>query len=364
MAIKTKAALFREPGIPLEIAGVELNEEVLAGFVVCKVIMSTICGSDLHTISGRRKEPAPLILGHEIIGEVVSIGKNFRKSRYGDNFGVGDRITWSIMASCDECFFCAHGLPQKCIRLRKYGHTCFNEVPHLTGGYAEYICLFSGTAIFRIPGTVPDEIATPANCALSTVINALETSGLEKGDTVLVQGSGLLGLNMIALAKEAGAGKIIVSDVSPERLELAERFGADVLVDLRKMSGPEFLSVVSESTGGRGADVAIELCGVKEAAPLAIQALRTGGRYVVAGLVSPGSDFVLDGNTLTRKTLTIKGIHNYHPEHLGKAVRFLEMNSGKYPYGELVGEIFPLEQINEAVAIAATGKYIRIGIRP
>jgi alcohol dehydrogenase len=364
MEIKTKAALFREPGIPLEIVEVGLNEEILSGFAVCRVIMSTICGSDLHTISGRRKEPAPLVLGHEIIGEVVNIGKDFRKSRFGDDFRIGDRVTWSIMASCDECFFCAHGLPQKCTSLRKYGHTCFNEVPHLTGGYAEYICLFSGTAVFRIPGSVPDEIATPANCALSTVINAMETSGLEKGESVLVQGAGLLGLNMIALAKEAGAGKIIVSDVSPERLELAGRFGADVMIDLRKMTSPEFLSVVSESTGGRGVDVAVELCGVKEAVPQAIQALRTGGRYVVAGLVSPGSDFLLDGNTLTRKTLTIKGIHNYHPGHLGKAVRFLEKNSGKYPYGELVGEVFPLEQINEAVGSATSGKYIRIAIRP
>ncbi|MHC4582279.1 MAG: alcohol dehydrogenase catalytic domain-containing protein, partial [Planctomycetota bacterium] len=172
--------------------------------------MSTICGSDLHTISGRRAEPAPLILGHEIIGEIVALGSDLKKDGFGDKLQVGDRVSWSVMASCGRCFYCELDLPQKCAKLRKYGHTCCNEPPHLTGGYAEYIYLFPGTAIYKIPADISDKIATPANCALSTVINAVETIGLNKGETVLIQGAGLLGLNLVALAVDAGAKKIFV----------------------------------------------------------------------------------------------------------------------------------------------------------
>ena len=153
------------------------------------------------------------------------MGSDLRTDGFGDKLEIGDRVSWSIMASCGGCFYCGLDLPQKCEKLRKYGHTCCNEPPHLTGGFAEYICLFAGTTIYRIPAGIPDEIATPANCALSTVINAVETIGLNKGETVLIQGAGLLGLNLVALAVEAGAGRIFVTDVLQSRLNLAGRFG-------------------------------------------------------------------------------------------------------------------------------------------
>ena len=221
MGKECRAAVFSEVGKPLEIRQFELSHRLEPGAALCKVKMSTICGSDLHTVCGRRTEPAPLILGHEIIGEIIALGNDLRNDGFGDELKVGDRVSWSIMASCGRCFYCRLDLPQKCEKLRKYGHTCCNEPPHLTGGYAEYIYLFPGTAIYRIPADVPDEIATPANCALSTVINAVEIIGLKKGESVLIQGAGLLGLNLVGLAVEAGARKIFVTDIAKSRLDLA-----------------------------------------------------------------------------------------------------------------------------------------------
>ena len=357
------AAVFSEVGKPLEIRKFTLPHKLEPKGALCKVKMSTICGSDLHTISGRRTEPAPLILGHEIIGEIVALGDKLKNDGFGDKLEVGDRVTWSIMASCDRCFYCKLDLPQKCEKLRKYGHTCCNEPPHLTGGYAEYIYLFGGTAIYKIPVGIPDEIATPVNCALSTVINAVETIGLHKGETVLIQGAGLLGLNLIALAVEAGAQKIFVTDVLQSRLDLAGRFGADFCINVTDLTCKEIVSQIRDQTNGYGIDVAFEICGVKEAIDLAIESLRIGGRYLIAGLVTPGSNLDIDGNQITRKYLTIKGIHNYNPKHLGMALKFLEKCSQKYPYNELVGKVFSLSQINEAVELASTGKHIRIGIR-
>ena len=113
-----------------------------------------------------------------------------------------------------------------------------------------------------------------------------------------------------------------------------------------------------------GVDVAFEVCGAQQAAAEAIQSLRIGGRYLVAGLVTPGSDLGLDGNQLIRKCLTLKGIHNYHPSHLGQALQFLEQHAARYPYAELVGAVFPLGDINQAIEVAAQGQFVRVAIKP
>ena len=359
-----RAAVFSGPGEPLRIQQFALPESIEPGAAVCRIRMSTICGSDLHTIGGKRQEPTPIILGHEIIGDIAALGDGLEADGFGQRLRVGDRVSWSIMASCAACFYCRKGLPQKCTHLHKYGHTGCNEPPGLTGGYAEYIYLFPGTAIFRVPGSVSDEIATPANCALSTAMNAIETIGFEQGETVLIQGAGSMGLNLVAALAEAGARKIIVTDVNPKRLELASGFGADLCIDIAASSDEEILTQIRDQSGEHGVDVAFEACGASVAVAQAVEALRIGGRYLIAGLVSPGSDLGIEGNQVTRKCLTIKGIHNYRPEHLGQALRFLEQNCARLPYRELVGSVFPLAEINEAVRVASSGKHIRVAIRP
>jgi len=357
---KVRAAVFYEKGRPLQFEEFELPTVVEPAAALCRITMSTICGSDLHTISGRRIEAAPLILGHEIVGELVSLGEGLERDGFGHPLKVGDRVSWSIMASCGQCIFCNYDLPQKCLHLKKYGHTCINDGQPLTGGYAEYIYLFPGTAIFKIPAGLSDEIATPANCALSTVINAMQTIGFEKGDTVLIQGAGLLGLNLIALAREAGANMIIVTDVNAQRLDLATRFGADLCLNLSELDEDQASGQIIEAAGGHGVDVAFEVCGVKEVVSQAIDVLRVGGRYLLT-MVTP-TTLEMDINRITRNYLTIKGIHNYNPRHLGEALSFLKDNVHKYPYAEIVGQSFPLSEIEQAIKLAMSGKYIRVGI--
>ena len=354
--------MFVEAGRPLVIQQFELPKVIEPGSALCRVIMSTICGSDLHTISGRRVEPTPSILGHEIIGQITALGPGLDHDRFGNKMSIGDRVSWSIMASCGKCFYCELDLPQKCEHLLKYGHLCCNDPPFLTGGYAEYIYLFPGTAIFKVPEGIPDEIAVPANCALSTVVNAVESIGMNREETVLIQGAGMLGLNLIALACEAGARRIIVTDVSESRLKLASRFGAHCCLNPKLLDDKEVLSQIDEQTDGYGVDVAFEVCGKTSAAGQAVEALRIGGRYLIAGMVNPGSDLGIDGNQLIRKCLTVKGIHNYKPDHLGQALSFLDKYFRKYPFAELVGRRFSLDEINEAIRVAASGKHLRVGI--
>ncbi len=168
------AAVFEAPNTPMRLARVPVPRDLPPGAVLCRVRLSTICGSDLHTTSGRRIEPAPSILGHESVGEVVALGEGARY-RSGEPLHLGDRVSWTIMASCGACSFCSRALPQKCVYLKKYGHLPMTVWPGLTGGYAEYIYLFPGTGIFAAPPDLDDAVVAPANCALATVVCALET---------------------------------------------------------------------------------------------------------------------------------------------------------------------------------------------
>ncbi|MBI1320536.1 MAG: alcohol dehydrogenase catalytic domain-containing protein [Candidatus Hydrogenedens sp.] len=360
-----RAAVFHGPGQPLTQEEIPLPRTLEPGTALVRITMSTICGSDLHTIDGRRTEPSPLILGHEIAGIVAGLGEGLDCDYDDQPLAVGDRVTWSIAASCGDCFYCEHDLPQKCLVLKKYGHTALQEAPQLTGGYAEYAVLFPGTAIFRLPDTLADAVAAPANCALATVAHLYESvGGVQSGECVLVQGAGMLGQYLVPLLLEAGAGSVVVADLNEARLQMAQRFGADHTFNLSGQPVARVLRCVRELTNGRGADVAFEVCGHPGVMAWGVEALRIGGRYGVAGLVTPGAKFELDGNTLTRKCLTLTGVHNYAPRHLHDGLAFLEATHARYPYEALVGAEFSLDEIGAAIDEARSGRHLRVAVRP
>jgi alcohol dehydrogenase len=362
-----RAAVFSEVGKEMEVCKFPLPAKVEKGGGLCRVLLSTICGSDIHTTTGRRVEPTPLILGHEIVGEVVRLGDGLDRDGFGDSLSVGDRVSWTIMAACGSCFYCTRDLPQKCTSLKKYGHTNHDN-PELNsgllGGYADYVYILPGTTVFKVPRDLPDQVAAPANCALSTAVNAVETIGVRTDDVVVIQGAGLLGLNTCALCAEAGTKAIMVVDVLGRRLEMARRFGATLTFNSADAPVSELQKLVRSRSEGRGADVVFEMSGASEVTSYAADLMRIGGRYLIAGLVAPGSSLQIDGNQVTRKYITIKGIHNYKPAHLGKALRFLEQTQDKFPFDELVGATFHLDQINSAFRAAAGGNYVRVGVRP
>ncbi len=356
------AAVFEAPNTPMRLARVAVPRDLPPGAVLCRVRLSTICGSDLHTTSGRRIEPAPSILGHESVGEVVALGEG---ARYwsGAPLHLGDRVSWTIMASCGACSFCSRALPQKCVHLKKYGHLPLTVWPGLTGGYAEYIYLFPGTGIFAAPPNLDDAVVAPANCALATVVCAIETiGGVSPGESVLICGAGLLGTYLAALAKEAGARIVMVADADAARAQNILRFGADTVFS-QTVEPDAVANWARETCGEDGVDAAFEVCGDPRAASAALESLRIGGRLLVAGLVSPGSVFPLDGNLLTRRYLTVRGIHNYHPAHLGKGLDFLASTAEKYPYHTLVSPVLDLADIGQAFELAGRRGSVRVAIR-
>jgi len=130
------------------------------------------------------------------------------------------------------------------------------------------------------------------------------------------------------------------------------------------MSTDDLVAAVRAACPPDGADVGIEVCGYPDAVPAGISMLRTGGRYVIAGLVNPGATLTLDGNDILRRWITLKGVHNYHPRQLIQALDFVTGNRERYPFAAMVDSTFPLEQIDEAFARAADRSVLRAAIVP
>ncbi len=361
MAETSRAMVFHEAGKPLELRRYPLPR-LEEGEVLVRITSCTLCGSDVHTFEGRRSTPLPTILGHEIIGQVAELppGREVRDQQ-GTPLGIGDRVTWSVAANCGGCFFCNNGLPQKCERLFKYGHERISDRHPLSGGLADHCHLAAGTAIFRLPSTLSDAVACPANCATATVAAAMRYVGNCADRAVLIQGAGMLGLTAAAMADSAGAREVIVCDTIPERLPRAVNFGATRTACVND-NGALLRATVDDATSGRGADVAIDVSGAPAAIEIGIELLRVGGRYAWVGAVFPARPISISAETVVRKILSIHGVHNYGPNDLGNAVRFLERNGSRFPFEELVADRFPLEDANAAFRHAADSGALRVAV--
>ncbi|SDK67028.1 alcohol dehydrogenase catalytic domain-containing protein [Streptomyces indicus] len=316
------------------------------GEVLVRIDLATVCGSDVHTVTGRRGSPAPGVLGHEQVGTVLAAGGEVR-CEDGTPVVPGLRVVWSVAASCGTCDRCARGLTQKCRALFKYGHQELDELAPLTGGFATHCVLRPGTAVVAVPDGLPDEVAAPAACATATVAAVLAEAGELAGRRVLVTGAGMLGVTAVAMAAEAGA-RVTAADPDPYRREQALRFGAAEV----------------HTTGATEADVALELSGHPDAVRTCLHSLTTGGTAVLAGSVFPGPAVAFDPERLVRGLHKVVGVHNYRPADLKRAVDFLAAHHTTYPFAELVEGDYDLGTLDAAFAGARGAGAPRQAVRP
>ncbi len=361
MADTSRAMLFHESGRQLELRRYSLPR-LDKGEVLVRVTCCTLCGSDLHTYEGRRTTPCPTVLGHEILGVVKELSSESAVCDYeGTPLEIGDRVTWSVTASCGNCFFCKEGLPQKCEQLFKYGHERISDHHPLSGGMADHCHLAPGTAILRVPTSLPDTVACPANCATATAAAALRYAGPCEGRVVLVQGAGMLGLTAAAMAACDGAREVVVCDTVAERLPRARRFGATRTVKADDEAA--LRTTVDEATSGRGVDLAVDMSGSPAAIEAGVKLLRIGGRYVLVGAVCPARPISISAETIVRNLLSIQGVHNYGPHDLRRALQFLQEGHERFPFEELVDETFALEDATAAFAHASRSGALRVALR-
>jgi putative phosphonate catabolism associated alcohol dehydrogenase len=335
--------------------------ELRGSEALARVRCATICGSDLHSFSGRRPAPVPSVLGHEMVAELAAIGPDGVKDYFGSPLKLGDRVTWSMVWSCGDCFYCRRGLRPKCERLLKFGHEKITPDRALFGGLAEHCHLPERTAIFKVPAALSDEIASPANCATATVAAVFRRGGCCRGKTVVVHGAGMLGLTACAMAVHAGAEHVVCLEPDPVRRALATRFGATTALD----SGQPEAAIrgrLGDLTQGRGADLALEFSGYPEAMELGLRLLREGGRFVMAGATFPARPLNWAGEFLVRRLLEVVGVYNYQPEDLGTALDFLAGCAGRFPFAELVARSFPLADVNAAFDYAQHERPPRVAV--
>jgi putative phosphonate catabolism associated alcohol dehydrogenase len=359
-----KAAIYEAPNTPFVLKEFPLRP-VRRGEVLVRVTMSTICRSDIHSYEGRRPNPCPGILGHEIIGVIEQIGDGIDKDMRGDPLRIGDRITWSEYFFDGQCYYRdVLDMPQKCHGVRKYGHDLVEDDPHFLGGFAEYCYILPGTWILKLPSDLCDEEATPLNCGVATMVSVTEAAEIALGDTVVIQGLGLLGLYGAAMAKARGARCVIGLDAVATRLDIARKFGADHVIDIGRSSTKSVVEQVRKLCRPDGADVVIEVCGVPDVIAQGLQMLRIGGRYVLGGLVNPDANVTIDANILVKRWITMRGIHNYHPRHLIQALDFVVANRKRFPFKDIVDAKFPLKDIDVAFRKASECSVLRAAIVP
>ncbi|MFO8101855.1 MAG: zinc-binding dehydrogenase [Dehalococcoidia bacterium] len=369
MGEKAKGAVYKGLGQPFEIQEFPVPDPE-PGAILVKITMATICGSDLHMWRGdvdlvAMGAPLPAILGHEMTGKVVKLGKGVATDSAGQPLAEGDRVVYRYFIPCGHCPACLRGDDAACLANLMYIAPC-EPFPHFLGAYAEYYYVRPGQTIIRVPDELTDEMVAPANCALSEVIYGLEKVNLRLGETVVIQGAGGLGINATAVAREMGAQQVIVIDSIRDRLELATAFGADEIIDMNEFKTPdERIGKVMELTAYRGADVVAELVGVPAAVPEGLGMVGSGGRYLEIGNIGIGKMVEIDpAGSLVIGSRTIYGVVTYKANTLKKAMDFLSRTKDKYPFDKILAKKYRLEEINEAFAAQDKGLVSRSAIVP
>ena len=359
-----KIAVYDAPGKPFEVRTFPIRTP-RPGEVLVKIRMSTICRSDIHSWLGHRPNPCPGVLGHEIIGDIVALGEGITHDMRGDPLAVGDRITWSEYFIPGPNYYTeVLDLPQKSPGVDKYGHMAVTTEPHHHGGFGEYCYVLPQSWILKLPTGLTDEEATPINCGVATMICVAERAEIGMSDAVVVQGLGLLGLYGAAIAKVRGARLVIGLDTVAARREMSTRFGVDVALDPAALGEDELVKKICGLCRPEGADAVIEVCGTPDVIPSGLKFVRTGGRYVLAGVVNPDSFVRIDANLLLRKLITLRGVHNYHPRNLIEALDFVVANRKRFPFHELVDGKYRLDEVGKAMKDAAERRVLRAAIVP
>ncbi len=309
-----------------------------------------ICGSDVEQYKGHlwRDGAKPSIPGHEPLGVIDEIGER-ASARWG--VAPGDRVAIEIIIPCHTCDLCLTGRYQAC-RNRRGGHgvTPIEKVPSLWGGFADYVYLHPDSIVHKMRKDIPAEVAVMFNPLGAGFRWALDYGRAGIGDTVLVLGAGQRGLAAVMAAKMAGASTVIVTGLTKDakKLALAKEFGADHTIDVER---EDTVEKVMDLTGGVGADVVLELTPIASA-PVrdAIEAVRHGGRIVLAGLKG-GKPIEINTDRLINKSVTLTGAYGVDATAYVQAIEAIE--SGRFPLEKMHTHTFELADTVEAIETLA-----------
>lgn len=287
-----------------------------------------VCGTDIHIYEGdggALEVSPPLVIGHEFSGIVTEVGRNVKSVK------AGDRVSVDPNDMCGECYFCRNA----------QAHFCTNGIGIGTtypGGFAEYVTVRE-KQVFRIPDNLSFETAALVE-TVSCCLHGIDLCGIKAGTAVFIIGAGPIGLLMLQLARMAGAGKIMVSEVVPEKRALALKYGADVVIDPSTEDVGAVLSANCTCVG-----CVIECAGTTRTIEQAIEHAGKGATVMMFGLVAPEAEVAVKPHEVFRKELKITSSF-INPYTFDRAIEVLAL--GKVKVDEIITDILPLDEINKA----------------
>jgi threonine 3-dehydrogenase len=339
MPTSFRAAVLRDGALQVERH--ELRERGSREIDV-EVTLAAVCGSDLHTVAGRRTADPGTGLGHEAVGRVWEADDDATDAR-GAPLRPGDRVVFGMIVSCATCDRCASGLPMKCRMLRKYGHASVDEPPHAVAMLADIIRLVPGVTVLRAPD-LPDELLVSAACAVPTAAAIVRALGEAVPRRVGVVGGGAVGTYVAEMLVDRGSEVLLLEPDALRRRSLST-------------------GVVAVEALPEELDATVEVSGSASGTTAALQACGVGGTVVLAGTVSPAAVRInVDPSDIVLRRIRVVGIHNYAPDDLIVGVDWLQTRGAGAP--RVLGQVFPLDRVAEAFGAAERHEALRIGVRP
>jgi L-iditol 2-dehydrogenase len=347
------AAVMPAPEAPVEVR--EFPEPALPrGAALLAPVLSEVCGTDVHLWHGRLEGvPYPIIPGHVSVGTIEKL--RGRIVTIDDReLAEGDLVVFfDVHRTCNRCHACTVArTPTRCPSRRVYGITDPAE-EGLFGGWAQRLYLEPGVALLHLPPSIDPADYIGGGCGLITAAHILERSGLRAGESLVVQGTGAVGLSVIALARTSGAATIIAIGAPSDRLALARRMGADAAFDLGATTRASRAESIREATGGHGADIVVEAAGAAAAVEEGFDLARNGGMYVIAGHYTDQGVSRINAHTqINRKHLDVRGCWGSEVRHLVRALTMLERSASILPWREIGRARYGLDELNRALADA------------
>lgn len=373
-----RVATFDGPGAPPVIRRVPTPEVPPKGALI-DIGCCGVCGTDLHILKGHwpKKLPWPFTLGHELAGVVRAIGPELDADFTGQALEVGSKVMLPPLMPCGFCDWCVRYPEQanKCLQPVYYGrYLGFDKAPHLWGGWAESVFVdlgeLPGTKIYKLPDDMPlrlGALSEPLTSCIRAFNRARKAGGFAWGDTVVIQGSGPIGVLAVAAAKEMGAGRVIVVG-APEtpRLALCRRFGAEATVDLDEATTPEArIEAVRAIVGGYGADLVMDCSGHPSAGPEGIEFLRDGGTYVEMGQFTDAGSIMTSWHRICTKDLNVLGSWAFTANDIPLGIKMLDRARDRYPWLEMQ-TLFAFDEagVGAAIDAAMTMRAVKATITP
>jgi|TARA_B100001758_G_scaffold31368_1_gene22608 threonine dehydrogenase-like Zn-dependent dehydrogenase len=350
--------------------------ELKKNCAIIRMEHSGICGTDKHSFEGffhqkgGRPIPLPVIQGHENVGVIEEINGELL-DHDGNILKIGDRVVPAPNISCGKCFACRNNRPYYyCDCKLDYGNNIgAGEPPHIFGGWSEYLYILPGSHLFKYPDTLDPKFGTfieplsVTGCLDKARQWSSEWEPFRSGDTVVILGTGPIGLFHLIKANLMGAGKIISIDPYKYRTSLAQEFGATETVTSDDRE--EIKDNIKKLTNNVGADLVVDCSGVSEGFTIALELIREGGMVLEVGIFSNSHDISINPHShILEKSARVIGIGGDDISQYYPSIKLLERNIDKLPWKKIISHEFNIDNVHEAMDIAMSDKSMKVLLNP